>query len=277
VATTRHDSIIPADTARLVTCRCPQQYSGRPRPTAARATNRHPQQTNPVGPSADNGHWARCADRGGSGPGAVCSEPRPDVPTRRETEKHPLSTPNPYSGQGAWPVTRRHGNRKQTDVNPVTGHVAVAQPSWRGEIPRRSARPPALCSYVPPVSSAPSAAHQQLRTTPSACRRGRWRARGLPDYHQLRRCGPQPGAARTGCSSLTRESEQGSAGCYQRPYRKMRRAVAAAGRCAAPDQVGVGAALLRPGQRFALPSGSSTMARRPTPGQARPPQARSLA
>jgi hypothetical protein len=111
--------------------------------------------------------------------------------------------------------------RDTDNVNPATGHVAVAQPSWRG-IPRCSARPPALCSYVPQVSSAPPAAHQRWRATPSACRRAGGAPEASCDHHQIRRHGPQPGAARTGCSSLTREDEQGSAGCYQRPCRKMR-------------------------------------------------------
>jgi hypothetical protein len=168
-------------------------------------------------------------------------------------------------------------------VNPVTGHVAVAQPSWRGEIPRCSARPPALCSYLPQVSSVSSAAHQRLRGTPSACRRAGGVPEAFCDRHQIRRCGPQPGAARTGCASLIREAEQGSAGCYQRPSGPAGSCAAscAAGAAAvcgsAPSQVDVCAALLRPGERSAPPSGSSTMARRPTFRQARPPQARSPA
>jgi hypothetical protein len=40
-----------------------------------------------------------------------------------------------------------------------------------------------------------------------------------------------PGAARTGCASLTREAEQGSAGCYQRPCPKVRCVVRSPSRC----------------------------------------------
>jgi len=52
------DSIIPAAIAGLVTCRFRRRSLGNPRPTAAGAASRHPQQTAPVGQSAGDKHGA---------------------------------------------------------------------------------------------------------------------------------------------------------------------------------------------------------------------------
>jgi hypothetical protein len=155
-------------------------------------------------------------------------------------------------------------------VNPVTGQVAVAQPSWRGRFHDVRQDRQLLCSYVPQGSSAPSAAHQRLRGTPSSCRRAGGVPEAFCDHHHIRGVdrnqGPRgPGApwSPRKMSKAARDATSGPAGRYGAPGA----AVAAAVRCSAPSQVGVGAALLQPGERSAPPSGSSTMARRPTPGK----------
>jgi hypothetical protein len=140
VGTTRRDSIIPADTARLVTCRFPPQSSGHPkrssgpRTTAAGVTSRHPRQTDPVGPSADEGHWARCPHRGvlGLGECALSAAGRADTPRNREAPVE--HAPSLYSRERCVAGDPSAWQFGVTDVSPVTGHVAVAQPSWRGRV-----------------------------------------------------------------------------------------------------------------------------------------------
>jgi hypothetical protein len=91
----------------------------------------------------------------------------------------------PTVGEGAWPVTRRHGkrrHRREPGHRPGGGCAALVE----GEIPRCSARPPALCSYVPQGSSAPPAAHERLRGTPSSCRRAGGVPEAFCDHHQIR-------------------------------------------------------------------------------------------
>lgn len=98
-----------------------------------------------------------------------------------------------------------------TDVNRVTGHVAVAQPSWKG-IPRCSARPASLMQLCASGQLPTVCCLFGPRATPWACRRTGGPPEAFGDQHQIRRRGPQPGAARTGCSLVTREGEQGRGG-----------------------------------------------------------------
>jgi hypothetical protein len=112
VGTTRRDSIVPADTARLVTRRFPPQYSAHPRPTAARATSRHPQQTDPGDPSADEGIGRDALTAGGVlGPGECASSAAGHADTPRNPRKPVEHAPTTTVEKGAWPVTHRHGHR----------------------------------------------------------------------------------------------------------------------------------------------------------------------
>jgi hypothetical protein len=84
------DSIIPAAIAGLGTRRFPRRSLGHPRPTAAVAPSRHPQQTKPVGQSADEEHWQRCPS-----PGLWTGEVWSDRGETADTPnpQHPLNTP----------------------------------------------------------------------------------------------------------------------------------------------------------------------------------------
>jgi hypothetical protein len=70
-------------------------------------------------------------------PQSVEAAPRLDAQAR-EVMKRRLGKPKPELV--GWPVARRFKSGAPTCIR-VTGHMAVAQPSWRGT-PRCSARPP---------------------------------------------------------------------------------------------------------------------------------------
>jgi hypothetical protein len=79
------------------------------------------------------------------------------------------------------------------------------------------------------------------RATPWACRRTGGPPETFLTITRSGRRGPQPGAARTGCSLVTQEGEQGRAGCYQRPRGVCRASTRSPSRCgssvtAKPDQ-----------------------------------------
>jgi hypothetical protein len=128
------DSIIPAAIAGLVSCRFRRRSLGHPRPTAA-----------------DRGETCRHAE-----------DPAAPVEHARSLTVE----------QVAWPVTRRQAmwrHRREPGHRPRGGCAALVE----GEFHDVRQRPPALCSYVPQVSSA---AYQQLKGTPLVVPQDRRRA-----------------------------------------------------------------------------------------------------